>query len=214
MSNIKWLIAKNRTRQGPFSREQLDQMAESGSLLPSDMVLQVGSLHWMKAETISGLFTPIKRTPNLATLADETVNDANEPTPNTVPVLIGVAIVVFGALNGAFYSIAAITLYLVINDGTAPIFRLHLGVQGILAVSSWALIVGAVGLLGRHKWGMSATKASMLGVIIPSFLGALGMLLLDISAPAFWFYAATFAVMTGLRAATFARESPSNPRAS
>jgi uncharacterized protein (TIGR03067 family) len=57
-----WHVAKGKTKLGPFSREQMKQLAGAGELLPSDMVLPAGSGKWVAASTVDGVFgAPEKR---------------------------------------------------------------------------------------------------------------------------------------------------------
>ncbi len=56
MSASTWYVAKGKTKLGPFSREQLQQMARTGQLAPGDMVLQEGSGKWIAAHSIDGVF--------------------------------------------------------------------------------------------------------------------------------------------------------------
>jgi uncharacterized protein (TIGR03067 family) len=58
-----WHVAKAKTKLGPFSREQLKQLARSGQLLPSDMVLPAGTGKWVSASTVDGVFGSLKLPP-------------------------------------------------------------------------------------------------------------------------------------------------------
>ena len=48
--------ARPKTKLGPYSRAQLQRLAQSGQLLPTDMVLPAGSSKWVAASSIDGLF--------------------------------------------------------------------------------------------------------------------------------------------------------------
>lgn len=52
----KWYIARNKTRHGPMTWKQLQDLAATGKLHPKDMLLQEGSKKWLEPSTISGLF--------------------------------------------------------------------------------------------------------------------------------------------------------------
>jgi uncharacterized protein (TIGR03067 family) len=58
-----WHVAKGKTKLGPFSREQLQQLARSGELLPSDMVLPAGSGKWESASAVDGVFGSLELPP-------------------------------------------------------------------------------------------------------------------------------------------------------
>ncbi len=51
-----WWYTKNGERQGPVSSSQLKQLAQSGELLPTDMVFKEGGTEWKLATTVSNLF--------------------------------------------------------------------------------------------------------------------------------------------------------------
>ncbi len=53
-----WWYTKNGERQGPVSSSQLRQLAQSGELLPTDMVFKEGGSEWKLASTVSNLFPP------------------------------------------------------------------------------------------------------------------------------------------------------------
>ncbi len=51
-----WWYSKNGERQGPVSSSQLRQLAQTGELLPTDMVFKEGASQWTLASTINNLF--------------------------------------------------------------------------------------------------------------------------------------------------------------
>jgi len=51
-----WYYAKNGKQFGPISPTQLKQMAQSGELVPDDLVFQEGGTQWVSASTVKGLF--------------------------------------------------------------------------------------------------------------------------------------------------------------
>jgi hypothetical protein len=53
-----WWYAKNGERQGPVTSAQLRQLAESGVLLPTDMVFKEGGSEWKLASTVQNLKFP------------------------------------------------------------------------------------------------------------------------------------------------------------
>ena len=53
---LRWYLARNRQKYGPYSIEQLRQMASSGHLFPEDMLLQEGTQQWVAASSVQGLF--------------------------------------------------------------------------------------------------------------------------------------------------------------
>src|SRR5262249_45031028 len=59
MAMADWYYAKGGERLGPVSSAQLRQMAQSGELLPTDMVFKEGGTQWTAASTISNLFPAV-----------------------------------------------------------------------------------------------------------------------------------------------------------
>jgi len=59
MSNRWYVTTNGKQRSGPLSDRQLKDLAASGQLLPTDMVLLDGRSSWVAASTINGLFVPL-----------------------------------------------------------------------------------------------------------------------------------------------------------
>lgn len=57
----QWYIAKGKQKLGPFSIEQMQQMAAKGELLKTEMVLGSNQKKWCLAETVENIFTQIKK---------------------------------------------------------------------------------------------------------------------------------------------------------
>jgi hypothetical protein len=53
---VRWFVARDRQKKGPFTLPQLQQMATSGNLHPSDMLLEDGQQQWRPARDMGGLF--------------------------------------------------------------------------------------------------------------------------------------------------------------
>jgi len=53
----QWYIGRNDKRTGPFTPDQLRQMAASGRVQPTDLVWKQGMTQWAAASTIKGLFS-------------------------------------------------------------------------------------------------------------------------------------------------------------
>lgn len=54
--SVRWFVARNRQKQGPFTFTQLQQMVASGNVQPSDMLLEEDQSKWRPAQEIGGLF--------------------------------------------------------------------------------------------------------------------------------------------------------------
>lgn len=53
----QWYVGRNDKRTGPFTPDQLRQMAATGSLQPTDLVWKQGMPQWVAASTIKDLFS-------------------------------------------------------------------------------------------------------------------------------------------------------------
>jgi serine/threonine protein kinase len=56
-AETQWFYAHNRQKHGPVSWGQLQQLAAVGQLAPADMLLQQGTVKWVAATSINGLFS-------------------------------------------------------------------------------------------------------------------------------------------------------------
>jgi hypothetical protein len=52
----QWFIARDRNKFGPYSSEQMKEMANAHQLLPSDMTLEEGTAKWVPASQIPAFF--------------------------------------------------------------------------------------------------------------------------------------------------------------
>ena len=53
----RWYWSRNQKKQGPVSTAQLQTMARTGQLLPTDLVMLESQGRWLKADTVPKLFT-------------------------------------------------------------------------------------------------------------------------------------------------------------
>jgi hypothetical protein len=54
----QWHVARGKQKFGPYTFAQLRQIAAEGRIVPTDMVLKVGTQKWMPASAFTGLFEP------------------------------------------------------------------------------------------------------------------------------------------------------------
>jgi hypothetical protein len=59
----QWFIARGKTKAGPYSDQQLKQLAQTGQLQPTDMIQRTGMTKWVQAKQIRELFDPQKAKP-------------------------------------------------------------------------------------------------------------------------------------------------------
>lgn len=52
----EWFYVRNKVRSGPVSMQELKQLAGSGQLAPTDMVLKEGTQRWLAAKSLGELF--------------------------------------------------------------------------------------------------------------------------------------------------------------
>ncbi len=52
----RWFLARNKQQYGPYSMDQLREMAVSGHVVSNDMLLQEGAAKWVVAHSVDGLF--------------------------------------------------------------------------------------------------------------------------------------------------------------
>jgi hypothetical protein len=69
---VRWYIARNQQKIGPFSSVQLKQLADCGILQPSEHVLPEGSARWAEARTVPGLFVTDANTKFWVNVAGQT----------------------------------------------------------------------------------------------------------------------------------------------
>jgi hypothetical protein len=85
-----WYFARDGQRMGPFSFEQLKQMASSGVLNMGDMMLRLGEQKWVPAKSVDGLFAAGSEI-EIATISAKPQADRSSlpermrPTPPPVP---------------------------------------------------------------------------------------------------------------------------------
>ena len=79
VNGTAWFVAKNRQKIGPISFGQLQEMAATSQLQPSDMIVQDGTKQWLKASSIADLF-PAEAAPGVPLVS--TAVNAPGPGPD------------------------------------------------------------------------------------------------------------------------------------
>ncbi len=99
----KWYVARGGEQHGPYSIAHLQQFAEQGRLVPTDMLLKEGEPKWVSATTVEGLFgaqtvTPPAPLPTGSAEGDKAAAPFSVPdirqlaaSGSASPALIGVA---------------------------------------------------------------------------------------------------------------------------
>ena len=63
----EWFYTKdNKSRLGPVSSQELETLAKSGRLLPTDKVCKQGMTQWVVASTVKGLFSNLESNSKMA----------------------------------------------------------------------------------------------------------------------------------------------------
>ena len=79
----QWYYGHNGQQFGPFTDEQLKQLADSGQLQSTDVVWKKGMAQWVKASQLKGLFPPVATPGQQHSPAP--VSSETNPTPLTSP---------------------------------------------------------------------------------------------------------------------------------
>jgi hypothetical protein len=80
----QWNVARDKVKEGPYSRAQLQALADRGALRATDMVLREGTQQWLAAGQVPGLIpaTPAVRPPMPTAERDlAEVKSASAPIP-------------------------------------------------------------------------------------------------------------------------------------
>jgi hypothetical protein len=95
MSDPNWYYAKDEQQQGPVTPAQLKSLANSGKLLPTDLVWKEGMADWAPASDVKGLFAfvtlpppppePSTPQPTGATTASSPAAEEQPPSSPSVP---------------------------------------------------------------------------------------------------------------------------------
>ena len=70
----QWYVARDKKKSGPFSSDQLNQLASAGRLLPTDRVWKEGMTSWVLASKVSGLFASVS-------ISDDPTTTPVQPSP-------------------------------------------------------------------------------------------------------------------------------------
>src|SRR5262249_35855329 len=54
--SVRWFLARNNVKYGPYSLDQLRSMVGTGHIIPADMLLQEGTQKWVSASAVLGVF--------------------------------------------------------------------------------------------------------------------------------------------------------------
>jgi hypothetical protein len=76
----EWFYTTNKQQMGPVSWDELQQLASSGLLKPSDLVWSEGMAEWVKAVRQNGLF-PDSAAPTAVTAEADEADEAPPPPP-------------------------------------------------------------------------------------------------------------------------------------
>ncbi len=86
-TNQEWHYVKDGTQHGPVSSSDLEALATSGELSPSDLIWQEGMANWKSAGKFKGLFPEINSSNDADQKPSTPTTNAN--TPSTEPEPIG-----------------------------------------------------------------------------------------------------------------------------
>ena len=84
----EWFIARDQTKDGPYSTAQLKELASQCRIKPTDMLIKNGMGKWVLASRIKGLLPPKQSaSPPLVALPLEYLSlpDDYQPEPSALP---------------------------------------------------------------------------------------------------------------------------------
>lgn len=82
--STNWYYVRNEQRFGPFTFEQFQQLAASGLLTPTDMVLDEATQQWLSAQAVPGLF-PAASSPARSTSPQPPARKPSAPAKERKP---------------------------------------------------------------------------------------------------------------------------------
>jgi hypothetical protein len=128
-----WFFTRDgKQRLGPFTSDQLRQLASGGLLDPSHMVLKVGVRKWVPAGAIRGLFPPTPSAPPPAIAAPTSAAPATPCPPTTAgqpEPHRGVLILTLGVLSLLFPILAVVLGPLAWEMGSKDVKKMRAGVM-------------------------------------------------------------------------------------
>ena len=77
-----WYLARNNKKMGPYSSGQMNQMAGSRQLVPTDMVLQEGTTKWTSASQVQAFSFSTTAVPLSSSPKQNTVNAVMDNSPH------------------------------------------------------------------------------------------------------------------------------------
>src|SRR5438105_9708654 len=81
-----WFYTRDgKSKSGPFSSAQLQALARSGQLQPTDMLWKEGMARWLPAREIKGLFSSISTTAHPPAVVPERVHGTGATQPAHAP---------------------------------------------------------------------------------------------------------------------------------
>ena len=85
----QWYYARDKQKLGPFSTEQMQQLAGAGLVQPGDMVLEDGTQKWMEARSVAVIYSgPPPETPSLGGAPSTMAPAAGEAESSASKILV------------------------------------------------------------------------------------------------------------------------------
>jgi len=182
----EWFYSSKGQRYGPVSSEQLKQSAQSGQLLPTDLVWSQGAAGWLPAATVPDLFPsaasgdihqsgsvspPISPSPHVNYESLTPATSARQMV--TLP---GIFLMVSAAVGMLGSSVCAVVAYLqsvgIMAGGKDPASSAIAAVYFVVTVLASALVlIGGFKMLRlrSYQFVMASTVVAMIPCIGPCF---------------------------------------------
>jgi len=171
----QWFYTQNGQQSGPVSAEELNQMAKSGRLQPTDMVWRDGMPQWVMADSIGDLFpapvtpaqTPYQPYPSQVLPYYGVPPVPAKPTSITVLGIIGIVLAALGLCGVLFASINP-----VLNKVQDPVYRLYMAISsGIGGILVLVQLIACIACLNLKEWGRKLLVAWAMAQLVLMLIG-------------------------------------------
>ncbi len=170
--NDAWYVARNRERCGPFTYEQVRQMAASSVLSPHDLVFNEGASQWVEAVTVPGLFPVAVPRPSLPPYGVAESESRQAPGATTHSGL-GIASFVIALAVGLLSLVVVVAAGILeaktpegMGENSPAAMLAGLAFCGGLLLDVLGIGLGIAGLCQRHRMKLFAVLGVVLGSIV------------------------------------------------
>jgi hypothetical protein len=176
--DANWYYSSGGKQAGPVSSADLNTLASSGQLLPTDMVWKEGMQSWVPANRVKGLFNsiPVASGPPSLPPTHPLTNPAK--TPAITLIVAGGILATMALFNTVFALCLPQPQPTLFSDGDAAsklmILKALLIIYGIVPLAlSGIVIYGGIAMLNctNYAWSMAAAISAIVGGVLSMLLG-------------------------------------------